>query len=131
MQINSRQSSGLSPVVPFVPFGCSSRLAAEKAAALRSTDHFTAQKKEQLENKQLFFLRCLFLVFTRSLPAFVGATASTIPLHSVFAPQATRNSIPAVLCLPPLIFWRLLLRTAIGVGATPYICIVQYHPIIS
>lgn len=69
------QSSGLSPVVRFVPLGCSSRSPAKKATALRFTG--TSQHK-----KTAVFLRCLFLIFTRSLPAFGGAITSTIPFHS-------------------------------------------------
>ncbi len=94
--------------------------------------HFTAQKNNAVPQKpgQLYFFRCSFLIFTRSLPAFGRAYASTIPLHSVsflrllFAPFHSATSAlihctafqPYYVCRPPT-FQRLLLRTAIGVGA--------------
>jgi hypothetical protein len=59
---------------------------------------------------------------------YIHNTASFFPLHSACQLRKLRSHTPfssitsAVLCLSPLVFWRLLLRTAIGVGATHYNC---------
>jgi len=123
-----KQSSGLSVVVPFVPFGCSSR-----SCLPPFHRHFTAQKNKAVQPKagQPYFFRCSFLIFTRSLPAFGRAYASTIPLHfvtvirSLNAPfhYAESSLFPFTAFQPysvcrPQFFQRLLLRTAIGVGST-------------
>ena len=77
---------------------------------------------------QPYFLGCSFLIFTRSLPAFGRAYASTIPLHfvtvirSLNAPfHSAKSSLfrftafqPYYVCRPQF-FQRLLFRTAIGV----------------
>ncbi len=99
-------------------------------AFLHSTDHFTAQKIRQPKNRQPYFFRCSFLIFTRSLPAFGRAYASIIQLHfvtvirSLNAPfHYAESSLihfttfqPYYVCRPQC-FQRLLLRTAIGVGS--------------
>ena len=87
----AKQSIGLSTVVPFVPFGCSSR-------SCRPPIHRH---------------------FTRSLPAFGRAIASTIPLHSVTL-RKLRSTVfqPYHACRPPL-FSGCSFRTAIGVGTAP------------
>ena len=104
------QSSGLTLVVPFVPFGCSSRVPLMAIrVALHSTDTSTAPKKEQLENKQLFFCAVSFLIFTRSLPAFVGAIASTKPLHFVTLRRLLFSALQPFWCLPPLVNWAVAL----------------------
>jgi hypothetical protein len=66
------------------------------------------------------FCAVSFLVFTRSLPAFVGATTSTIPLHSVSLRKLRSTAFQQYCVCRPLFFRRLLLRTAIGVGTTPF-----------
>jgi hypothetical protein len=83
---------------------------------------------------QPYFLGCSFLIFTRSLPAFGRAYASTMQLHfvtvirSLNAPfHSAKSSLirftafqPYYVCRPQF-FQRLLLRTAIGVGAAPFL----------
>ena len=99
-------------------------------AFLHSTDTSQHKKIRQPENRQPYFFRCSFLIFTRSLPAFGRAYASTIPLHFVtvirslnalfhYAESFTQSLLyiqPYYVCRPQC-FQRLLLRTAIGVGA--------------
>ena len=67
------------------------------------------QKKEQPRKMAALFLLSAFPVFTRSLPAFVGATASATQTRRKNAGQCSRP--------PPPMFWRLLNRqpsTSIG-----------------
>lgn len=59
---------------------------------------------------------------------YIHNTASFIPLHFAFRLRKLRRHTPfrfitsAVSCLSPLVFWRLLLRTAIGVGTASSAC---------
>ncbi len=103
-------------------------------AFLRSTDTSQHKKIRQPKNRQPYFFRCSFLIFTRSLPAFCRAYASTIQLHfvtvirSLNAPFHSASSSlirftafqPYDVCRPQF-FQRLLLRTAIGVGSAPFL----------
>ena len=98
--------------------------------ALHSTKKKSSSEKEQL----FFFCAISFLVFTRSLPSFGRAYASTIPLHfvtvirSLNAPfhSAKSSLIPFTAFQPyyvcrPIFFQRLLFRTAIVVGSAPFL----------
>ena len=62
-------------------------------------------------------LRFLALIFTRSLPAFGGATTSTIQLHSVTLRKLRSTAFQHYYVCRPLFFQRLLLSSAIGVGS--------------
>lgn len=98
------QSSGLSSVVPFVPFGCSSQSSAVKASSLHSADTTQHNKNSSLKISSYFYCAASFLIFTRSLPYvrqgyYIYNTASFR-----FVPQPTLHYIPAVLCLSPLVF---------------------------
>ena len=89
-------------------FLCSAGLfqSLEKSSVPQTTCH---QKKEQLRKRAALFLLSAFPVSTRSLPAFVGATASATQTRKKNAGQCLRP--------PPLMFWRLLYRqpsTSIG-----------------
>ncbi len=128
------QSSGLSSVVPFVPFGCSSRSSAKKKppSSVPQTLHST-KKNSSSKKQQLFFFRCSFLSSHGLYPSFGRAYASTIPLHfvtvirSLNAPfHFAKSSLfpfstfqPYYVCRPQC-FQRLLLRPAIGVGSVPW-----------
>ena len=72
-------------------------------ASLRSTDTSQHKKNKVAKNRQPHFFRCSFLIFTRSLPAFGRAIASTIPLHSVTL-RRLRSTVfqPYNVCRPPL-----------------------------
>jgi hypothetical protein len=83
-----------------------------------------------LKKSRYFTAPFSFLIFTRSLPAFGRASASTIPLHfasfnrSLSAPLHSAASSLFLfttfqqyyVCRPPC-FQRLLFRPAIGVGS--------------
>lgn len=133
-----KQSSGLSPVVPFVPFGCSSR-PAKRRDSVPQPLHSTKKHSSPAKGRTAMFFRCSFLIFTRSLPAFGRAYAATIPLHSVSiirslnAPfHSAESSLflfttfqPYSVCRPPC-FQRWLLRTAIRVGTASLFCNINY-----
>ena len=85
------QSSGLPPVASFVPLGCSQSVVPPSVP--QTTCH---QKKEQPRKMAALFLLSAFPVSTRSLPAFVGATASATQTRKKNAGQCLRP--------PPLIF---------------------------
>lgn len=76
-------------------FLCSAGLfqSLEKSSVPQTTCH---QKKEQLRKRAALFLLSAFPVSTRSLPAFVGATASATQTRKKNAGQCLRP--------PPLIF---------------------------
>jgi hypothetical protein len=84
---------------------------------LRSADTIQPQKKQQLENKQLFFCAASFLISTRALPVFAGASTSIIQLHSVTLRKLRSTAFQPYFVCRPMFFQRLLLRTAIGLGA--------------
>jgi hypothetical protein len=123
------QTSGLSAVVPFVPFGCSSR-----SCLPPFHRHFTAQKNKAVQPKagQPHFSAVRSSSSHVLFPSFVRAYASTIQLHfvtvilSLNAPfHSAKSSLirftafqPYYVCRPQC-FQRLLFRTAIGVGSTP------------
>ena len=87
-------------------------------ASIPQTLHST-KKIRQPKNRQPHFFRCSFLIFTRSLPAFGRAIASTIPLHSVTLRKLRYTAFqPYHACRPPL-FSGCSFRTAIGVGSAP------------
>jgi hypothetical protein len=70
-----------------------------------------------LKISSCFFCAASFLIFTRSLPAFGRAYASSIPLHFVTLRRLRFTAFqPYCVCSPPF-FQRLLLRTAIGLGS--------------
>ena len=101
---------------------------------LHSTDTSQHKKIRQPKNRQPYFFRCSFIIFTRSLPAFGRAYASTIPLHfitvirSLNAPfHYAKSSLfpfstfqPYYVCRPQC-FQRLLLRTSIGIGSARFL----------
>ena len=72
--------------------------------SLRSTGTSQHKKIQQLENKQLYFLR----YFVPHLHTVSSCVRSGLCIHNTasfrFAPQATLHYIPAVLCLPPSVF---------------------------
>jgi hypothetical protein len=98
-------------------------------SSVPQTLHST-KKYSSLKISSYIFSAVSFLIFTRSLPAFGRAYASTIPLHfvtvirSLNAPfHFAKSSLfpfstfqPYYVCRPQC-FQRLLLRTAIGVGS--------------
>jgi hypothetical protein len=108
-----KQKSGLPSVVPFVSLGCfgqSFLLPLRRPLAKKKT---RAPKKEHL-----FFFFASFPVFTRSLPAFVGATTSARPQNFVRSSLVLQS-----LHLPPLVLWRLLYRqpsTSIGTPSADF-----------
>ena len=77
------------------------------------------RQKRPLKNKKHIFGVVSFLIFTRSLPAFVGATASATPHHFATLRKLSSAAFCRVHVCRPLCFQRLLLRTAIGVGTAP------------
>jgi hypothetical protein len=98
-----------------VPVGCRQKKPPPSVPqTLRST-----KINSSLKISSYFFCAVSFLVFTRSLPAFVGASTSTIPLHSVSLRKLRSTAFQQYYVCRPLFFQRLLLRTAIGVGAVP------------
>jgi len=103
-------------------------------AFLRSTDTSQHKKIRQPKNRQPYFFRSSFLIFTRSLPAFGRAYASTIPLHFVTVIRSLNSpfhcaksslfpfsTFQAYYVCRPQCFQRLLLRTAIGVGSARFL----------
>jgi hypothetical protein len=104
-----------------VPVGCRLKKPPPSVPqALHSTKNRATQQKSSS-----FFCAVSFLVSTRSLPAFVGATTSTIPLHSVSLRKLRSTAFQQYCACRPLFFRRLLLRTAIGVGTTPFSCVFR------
>jgi len=99
-----KQSKGLSSVVPFVPFGCSSRSAAEKAFSLRSTDTSQPINNKAAKKKAALFFRLLVphLHTGTALRSGGYCIHNTASFRS--APQAPLHCIPAVSCLPPPVF---------------------------
>jgi hypothetical protein len=66
--------------------------------------HFTALKKQQLENKQLLFLRCL-VPHLHTVTSCVRSGLCILNTASFrYTPQATFHCIPAILCLQPSVF---------------------------
>jgi hypothetical protein len=59
-----------------------------------------------LKISSCFYCAASFLIFTRSLPAFVGATTSTIPLHSVSLRKLRSTAFQPYYVCRPLFFQR-------------------------
>ena len=128
------QSSGLSSVVPFVPFGCSSRSTLHfhknilgkqaiyyfnsivRFPSIPQTLHST-KKNSSLKNSSYFFALFRSSSSHGLYPAFGRAYASTIPLHSVSLRKLRYTTFQQYYVCRPQYFQRLLLRTAIGVGS--------------
>jgi hypothetical protein len=112
------QSKGLSSVVPFVPFGCSSR-----SFLPPFHRHFTAQKNKAVQPKRdnLIFPAVRSSSSHVLFPTFGGATASTIPLHYVTLRKLRSTTFQQYHVCRPSLFQRLLFRTAIGFGSAPFL----------
>ncbi len=110
------QFSGLSPVVHFVPFGCSSQsfLLPFHSPVVSLRIRQSRKKRDSLP------VRFLHLIFTRSLPCVRRGYCIRNTASFRYAPQAMLHYIPAVFCVcRPWLFQRLLFRPAIGVGSAP------------
>ncbi len=87
----------------------------------------STKKIRQPKNRQPHFFRCSFLIFTRSLPAFGRAIASTIPLHSVTLRKLRSTAFqPYHACRPPL-FSGCSFAPPSGLAPLPLLFMINYR----
>ena len=92
------QTKGLTAVIHFVAFGCSSQ-----SYLLPLHRHFSAKKIRQPKTGSL-----IFPLFVPHLHTIISCVRSGLCIQNTaslrYAPQATFHCIPAILCLPPSMF---------------------------